>query len=222
MGRGLEHLGTLALSVLVPGCLTHIPVGEPEFLGFHVLLLGIEDTVVSNEGLEALVVVAGKPVNAISAEACTHGTKALGINPRLLGYVVDGRKVVLHALAGVVAADLLQPLHAETGKATAVGSDDNISLRGHHLEVPTETPELANGRLRTAFAEEQGGVFLCLVEIGRKDYPCQHVLVVGGLYPALAHLTELEVGIERFVFLGNLLCLAVADVYEEHLVGTAH
>ena len=176
----------------------------------------------SNEGLETLVVVAGKPVNAISAETCTHGTKALGINPRLLGYVVDGRKVVLHALTGVVAADLLQPLHAETGKATAVGSDDNISLRGHYLEVPAETPELANGRLRTAFAEEQGGVFLCLVEIGRQDYPSQHVLVVGGLYPALAHLAELEVGIERFVLLGNLLCLAVADVYEEHLVGTAH
>ena len=29
MRRGFEHLGTLALSVLVPGCLTHIPVGEP-------------------------------------------------------------------------------------------------------------------------------------------------------------------------------------------------
>ena len=143
--RGFKHLCTLALCILVPGCLAHIPVGEPQFLCFHILLLGVEDTIVRYEGLETLLMIACQPIYAISTEACTYGTKALGVYPWFLCNIVYGREIVLHALTRVVTADLLQPFHAEAGETTTVGSYDNITLGCHNLEVPTIAPELANG-----------------------------------------------------------------------------
>ena len=39
--------------------------------------------------------------------------------------------------------------------------------------------------MRSTFAEEQGGVFLGLVEVRRKNNPSEHILAITGLYPTL-------------------------------------
>ena len=160
VGRGAEGLLLLTFGILVPRRGAHVPVGEPKFFSLGVLLLGVVDAVVRNEGFEAFVVVAGQPVDAETAERGTDGAEALAIHIRFGGNVVDGGEIVLHAEAGVVTADLFEPSFAETGQTSTVGRDDNIALCGHDLEVPTIAPELADGTLRTAFAEQEGGVLL--------------------------------------------------------------
>ena len=96
--RSLKHLRTLAIRILIPRCLPHIPVGEPHFFGFNILLLCIEDTIVCNECLETLVVITCQPIYTITAETCTNGSESLCINPGFLAKVVDCRKVILHTL----------------------------------------------------------------------------------------------------------------------------
>ena len=98
-----------------------------------------------NEGLEAFVVVSSQPINAVAAEAGTHGTEAVTVHIGFAGEVVNGRKVVLHTEAGVIAADFFEPLHAEAGQAPTVGGDDDVVVGGHDLEVPAIAPELAHG-----------------------------------------------------------------------------
>ena len=153
VGRGAEGLLLLTFGILVPRRGAHVPVGEPKFFSLGVLLLGVVDAVVRNEGFEAFVVVAGQPVDAETAERGTDGAEALAIHIRFGGNVVDGGEIVLHAEAGVVTADLFEPSFAETGQTAAVGGNDDVALCGHDLEVPTIAPELADGTLWTAFAE---------------------------------------------------------------------
>ncbi len=160
VGRSAEGLLLLTFGILVPGRGAHVPVGEPKFFSLGVLLLGVVDAVVRNEGFEAFVVVAGQPVDAETAERGADCTEALTIHIRFGGYIVDGGEIVLHAEAGVVTADLFEPFFAESGQTAAVGGDNDVALRGHDLEVPAVAPELADGTLRTAFAEQEGGVLL--------------------------------------------------------------
>ena len=68
--------------VLLPVGATEVPVGKPQLLGLEVLLLKVEDAVVGNEGLEALVVMACKPVYGVAAERGTY-TENTG-TPRLV------------------------------------------------------------------------------------------------------------------------------------------
>ena len=93
---------------------------------------------------------------------------------------------------------------AEAGQTAAVWCHDYVAVGCHDLEVPAVAPELAYGALRAAFAEEQGGVFLVWVEIGRENDPCEHVLAVGGLHPTLLYLAERKLGEDVVVFAGNL------------------
>ena len=103
--------------------------------------------------------VAGQPVDAETAERGADCTEALAIYIRFGGYIVDGGEIVLHAEAGVVTADLFEPFFAESGQTAAVGGDNDVALRGHDLEVPAVAPELADGTLRTAFADRRVGYF---------------------------------------------------------------
>ena len=67
------------------------------------MLLRVVDAVVGDESLEAAVVVAGKPVDAETAERGSYGSKTGGIDIRLAANVVDGTEIVPHALPRVVA-----------------------------------------------------------------------------------------------------------------------
>ena len=185
VGVGLAGVGGL---VFVPEGIVVLPVGEPVLLGLRVHSLEVEGAVVGDEALEALVVVAGQVVHAEAAERGTHGTQAVFVYIRqVVGGIVDGHQIVVHALAGPVAAYFLAPLRAEAGQTVAVGGHNHIAVGGHDHEVPAVAPELAYGALRTALAEEQGGVFLVGVEVRGQNHPRQHVVAVGGLHPAALH-----------------------------------
>ncbi|OAV73903.1 hypothetical protein Barb7_02688 [Bacteroidales bacterium Barb7] len=48
------------------------------------------------------------------------------------------------------------------------------------MKIPAEAPKLADRALWPSLTVKQGGVFLIGVEVGGIDYPCEHILVVGG------------------------------------------
>ena len=220
VGRGAEGLLLLTFGVFHPRSGAHVPVGEPKFFGLGVLLLGVVDAVVRNEGFEAFVVVAGQPVDTEAAERGADRTETFTIHIRLGGNVVDGGEIVLHAEAGVVTADLFEPCFAESGQTAAVGRDDNIALCGHDLEVPTVAPELADGTLRTAFTEQESRVLFRRVEMRRIDNPAEHLLPVYGFRPAFFHVAPREVIVEPLVFFGELGDTTVFHVYGVDFIGT--
>ena len=170
--------------VAVPKGVVVLPVGEPVLLGLGVHGFEVEGSVVRDEALEALVVVAGEVVDAEAAERGTYGTHAVAIDiGQRVASIVDGAEVVAHALACPVARDFLKPFLSEAGEAAAVGGDDDVALRCHDVEVPAIRPELRDGRLGTTFAEEQCGVLLRWVEVRWLYDPVEELQAVGGLAP---------------------------------------
>ena len=223
--RSGEHLLHLSFRVFLPRRAAHVPVREPEFFGFDVLLLRVVDAVVGDERLESFVVVSGEPIDAVASETCADGAEAGAVNVGFSGEVVDGGKIVLHALTGVVAADFFKPFHAEAGETAAVRGDDDIVVRRHDLEVPAVTPELTDGRLRSSFAEEEGGIFLGGVKVRRIDNPAEFLLAVGGFDPALLDFSPGEVVVEVVVFVGDLFGFSGLFCFRgerEDFVGSAH
>jgi hypothetical protein len=136
-----------------PVSTTHIPISKPHFFCFQILHFHIENTVMCNKGFETFVVVTSQPINGEASEARSHTPQTILIDKRLFRHLVNSRKIVFHALASIVAADLFVPLHTETGKATAVRGNHDIVVSGHNLHIPTVRPELAYRALRTTFAE---------------------------------------------------------------------
>ena len=156
-----------------------------------------------DERLEALVVMAGEIVDREASEACAHTSQLVLVNERqVVGGIVDGCEIIVHALAGPVAADLLVPLRAAARQSATVRCNHHIVVCRHDLHVPTVAPELAHRALRATLAEQQCGIFLILVEVGRQDHPILHLLAVGCLHPALLHLAEGELVIEQLVLEG--------------------
>ena len=150
--------------------------------------------------------MAGKVVDREASERGANGCHAVAVDIReIVGSIIDGREIVVDALAGPVARNGLTPLMTETGQATTVGGNHHIALRGHNHEVPTVAPELADWALRTAFTEEQGRIFLGLVEIWRQDNPVEQVLSVSCLGPALLHFRHSQLVEDMLVLEGNLL-----------------
>ena len=199
--------------VFVPVSVFILPVGEPSLLGVGVHRLKVEGTVVGNESLEALVVVAGKIVNRESAEACAYTSQTVLVYVRqVVGSVVDSRQIVVHALTGPVARYSLVPLMAVARQSATVGGNDYVVVGSHNLEVPANAPELAYGALWSTLAEEQCGVLLVGVEVWRQNHPYLHLLAVGGLHPALLHLAHFELVVECLVLVGNLLHLGLLHV----------
>ena len=166
MGR----IGEGALSdgiVFLPGSTTHIPVGKPHLLGRHILHLEVEDTSVSDEGLEALLVNACQVEDRVATIAGTDTAETVAIDPRFFLQLIDSSEVVLDVLPRVVTADLLVPRLAKARDTVAVRSDDHIALLCHQTHIPAIGEELADGALWSTLAEEQCGVLLRLVEVGR-------------------------------------------------------
>ena len=171
--------------------------------------------------------VSGKPIYGEASEAGAYATQAVFVDERLLCHFVNGGEVVLHALAAVITADGFVPLYTEARKTAAVGGYDDIVVGCHNLEIPTVAPELADGTLRAAFTEEEGGVLLVGVELRRINHPGQHLLAVGGLHPAGFHFAHFQLVVDLLVFCGQLHCfcksVAVArTVYGIDFVAHAH
>ena len=178
------------------------------------------------EGFEAVVlVVTGQPVDAVGAKGGAAGTDTLGVDlGHVLGEVVGGGHVVLHAESAVVAADFLTPGSAEAGAAAAVGGDDEVAGTAHDFEVPAGAPELADHALGTTFAEEEGGIGLGAVVVERIDEPYEHFFAVGGGNPmglGAAHLHHSQhVGVDVGELCARLVGV-VGDVVE-YLGGVLH
>ena len=203
--------------VFVPGSTAHIPVGKPHLFGLHILLLKVEDTGVSNEGIEAFFVVTGQPIYREGTEAGTYSThfayKRLGLD------IVGCCEVVAHTLATIVFTDLFQPLLTKTGQSMTVGSYNDIALCGNQLQVPTIRPELAYGALRTTLTVEYGGIFLVGIEVGRIYYPRKHLLAIGSGYPAFLYVAHLYLGKHIVILVRQVGSLACVEVYYIYFIG---
>ena len=201
---------TLGCRILFfPVSTAHIPVGKPFFFCLQILHFHIEDTVVGNECLEALVVMSGQPIHRKSSEAGTYTTQTITIHKRLFGHFVDSREIILHTLTTVITADSLVPFQSEARKSATIRSYDDITVGGHNLHVPTITPELAYRTLRTTFAEEQCRVLFIRIELRRIDDPCQHLFAVSCFHPAAFYFTHFDLVIDLLVLLGQLRGLSV-------------
>ena len=168
-----------------------------------------------DECLETTLVLTCEEVYRVATIACAYCAQTLLVTPRLGSHVVNCAEIVLDVLTAVVARYLVYPLGAERGYATTVGCYDDVALCRHQLEVPTVAPELANHTLRTALTEEEGGVLLVGVEVGRQDYPGEHLLAVGGGYPTLLHLAHTDIVIYLAIYTGELRECAVGCYREE-------
>ena len=142
------------------------------------------------------------------------------VNIGILLHVVDCCKIVAHVLAGIVTRNLGIPLGAETGKAAAVGGDDDIAVRGHEGKVPACAPELADSLLRTTLAVEKRGIFLVGVKLRRIHHPYEHFLTIGGGHHLLLYGGHLERAEQLGVDIGELFYLAVD--HTAYLVGIGH
>ena len=150
--------------------------------------------------------VTGKIINREASERSTYGTHTVFVNVGQVGCrIVDGCKIVAHALTRPVAADLLAPLAAEAGQTVAVGCNDYIAVSSHNHEVPTIAPELADGALRTTFTEEQCRIFLRLVEVRRQDNPVVQVFARARLGPSRLNGASLQLVEDVLVLTCNLL-----------------
>ena len=188
LGVGLAGIGSL---VFVPEGVVILPIAKPCLLGVGVHRLKVECTIVRDEALEALVVIAGKPIYAESSKAGAYGSHAVLIYiGQVMGSIVDSREIVAHALTSPIATYSLVPFMTESRQSAAVGGNDDISMCCHDLEIPTIAPELAYRTLRSAFAEEKGGILLVGIEVGGKDNPREHLLTVGGFHPSFLNLTK--------------------------------
>ena len=184
---------------LVPIRTAIVVIDEPQFLGLAIHRLEVVDTAVSDECLETLLVVTSEEEGRVAAIRSTDATHTIAIAPRLACHVVDRREVVADILTAIIARDLIQPLLTERGQTTTVRSNHNVTLSRHQLEVPAVAPKLAYDALRTALAVEQRRIFLCGVEVGRQDHPNEHLLVVGGLDPALLDTTHRNVVVDGLI-----------------------
>ncbi len=221
----VRRIGVAALHgrvVLFPIRAAQVPVGEPKLFGFQVLLLHVEESVVCDECLEAFVVMSGKPVHRIASEAGSYASQPVFVYVRFLRDVVYRAQVIIHAMSAVVGADFFQPFHAEARQSAAVGSDDDVIVSRHNLQVPAVAPELADGALRSAFAEEEGRVFLVRVEIDGIDHPRKHVLAVYRLGPARFYLAFLQLAEDMVVLRSDAGHFVVfLQVDSEEFVGFA-
>ena len=211
---------------LVPVRAAHVPVGEPEFLGFGVLLFHVEHPVVGDESLEAFVVVAGQPIDRECPVAGTDAAQLVLVDVRFLADGIDGGQVVFHVLSGIVAADLFEPFHAESRHAAAVRCYDDVVVGCHDLRVPAVAPELADRALGAALAVKKGGILLAGVETGRVDDPGEHLLSIGGPDPSAFHAAHFQLVEDVLVDEADLgllvqhLRVFLVQVYRVQFVGT--
>ena len=90
--------------VFVPISIIVLPVGEPNLLGICIHAFEVESSIVGKESLEALVVMTSQIIYRETSEAGTYAAQTVFVYIRQVGCgIVDGRKIVVHALACPVA-----------------------------------------------------------------------------------------------------------------------
>ena len=90
--------------VFVPVSIIVLPAGEPNLLSVSIHAFEVESSIVSKESLEALVVMTGQIIYRETSEAGAYATQGVFVYIRQVGCsIVDGRQIVVHALACPVA-----------------------------------------------------------------------------------------------------------------------
>ena len=165
-----------------------------------------------DEALEAAFVMSCQIIDREATKRGTDGSEAVFIDIRqvLHGIIYRG-EVVLHALSCPVSADFLEPFLPEAWHTATVRGNHHITLRSHDHKVPTVAPELTDGTLGAAFAEEERGIFLRSVKVRRQNHPGQHLLSVGGLHPTLFDRRLCQLVEDVLIHFGQLLYLRVGD-----------
>ena len=156
--------------------------------------------------------VTGEIVYGETSVAGTGGTEAILIHIGQRGSVVDRREVVLDILTTIVSGDLLGPLLTITDGTATIRRNHDEAGGGKGAEVPAVAPELCHRTLRTTLAEEDGGVLLIGVKVGREDKPSDHILTVCrldnmALYGHIGIVSE-----EGIIVRGQLRCLTLSHV----------
>ena len=147
----------------------------------------------------------GKIIYREATETGSYSTQTFAVDERKVGScIVDSAQIVVHALAGPVATHFLIPFRTKSRQTSAVRGYHYVTVGCHNLEIPAITPELGNRTLWPSLAEKQGGVLLGFIEMGRQDNPYQHLLAIGGFYPALLYLANLQLIEDVLVFIGEL------------------
>ena len=165
-----DHFANCARAFGRPRRSAELPLGEPQLLGRHAHRLEVEDAVVRHRRLEAIG-VAEDPVHRVAAVARAGDAHALRIGERHLGDVVDDRVDVGHDLAAPVAADLVDELLPEAGRAARVRRGDDPALRRPQRRIPSRRPRVFPGALRSAVNQEHHRILPRGVEVRRLDQP---------------------------------------------------
>ena len=130
----------------------HVVVHEPDFFRFSVKTFQVEYAVVGDKGFETFFVVAGEPVNGISAETRADSAQTGGIHVRFFRRVVRRVQQILHGAAAPVATDSIVPVLPGARHPPAAGRYDDVAGGGHQLHIPAIGKKLAEGRLRASLA----------------------------------------------------------------------
>ena len=179
MRRVLVSLFCILRQILIPESIFILPIAEPCFFGICVHGFEVESSIVSDKTFESLVMMSCKIIHAEASKACANSTKTVFIYERqIVASVIYGTKIVFHAHAGPIAANLFIPFASEAGQASAIGCYDYVAVSCHYLEVPSVTPELRYRTLRPSFAEQEGRILLCGIKISRKNNPIHHIFAV--------------------------------------------
>ena len=129
VGRVLIGLAGVRRLILVPIGIVVLPVREEHLLGVGIHGLEVEGTVMGDEALEALIVMASEVIDAETSERGSNGSQAVFVDiGQVLGGIVNSSEIVVHALASPVAGDFFAPLRAEPWQTVAVGCNNDIAL----------------------------------------------------------------------------------------------
>src|SRR6266542_1861707 len=118
-----------------------LPLVEPQLVRGGVHALEVPDAAMRDQTLEA-VRVDREPVHHVAAERRARSADAVLIDPRLLVEPVQALHEVVVALAAPVAADLIDVLLAEAGRAARIGQSHDVALGCPKLWVPAVTPTI--------------------------------------------------------------------------------
>ena len=160
-----------------------------------------------------------QPINRVTAKAGSYTSQTVFIYIRLFSYVVDGTQVVVHAVTSVVCTDIFQPFHTESRQTATVGSNDDIVVCCHELQIPAIAPELADRTLWTSLAEKKSRILLVRVEISRINYPWKHIFSIDSLGPACFYFTHLQLTEYLIVFFCDAgYCIFLFQIDSEQFV----
>ena len=157
------------------------------------------------ESCKTFVGMPGEIVDAEPTETGPDTAQSVFVDKRqIIGCIVHGGEIVAHTETGPVARDFFIPFRSEARQTAAIGSNDDVVVSSHYLEIPTVAPKLTHGTLRSALTEEQCRIFLRGIEMRWQNDPNEFLLAIDGRHPTLLHFSDFKLIEDMFVLIGDL------------------